>query len=852
MEKTMQKLDLAGKWKLQEAGSSASMDGALPGCNYLDLMANGRIPDPFWGTNEAQAKEIAEKDFEYSRQFEAPPGLLEQDQVELVIAGLDTLATIWLNENQIAETDNAYRTFRFPVKDLLKAGENSLRMLFKGTRPYLRKMQDQESLPSMDFGVKGVYHLRKPACHFGWDWGPNLPPAGISGSIGLEAYRLARLGEVRLKQAHSAGQVTLHVQVALDTVQEGRASGLSAVCRVTAPDGRVFESSLSLAGQSAQGSLQIEGPQLWWSNGLGEQPLYSVRVALIEGGQVLDAWEKKIGLRTIRLDTSPDRWGRNFQFQVNGVPVFAKGADWIPSDSFVTRTSAQDLEFYIRSAKEANMNMLRVWGGGYYESDRFYDLCDQYGILVWQDFGFACNPYPFYNQAFRESVKQEVFDNVQRLRHHASLALWCGNNEVEIMSFLWRKNKKLVQSMNTFFHTTLAEWVAQADETTPYWPGSPSSGIPNGKPNDVNRGDTHLWQVWHGMLPIEAFRKWPTRFCSEFGMESLPSMHTIRTFTDEPDIDIFHPVMLAHQKSGGGNQKMLFYLLSKYRNPGSLEDFIYLSQLIQSETVRCATEQWRRQTGRCNGALYWQYNDCWPVASWAGIDYGKQFKAVQYRARQFNQMVCISADLYRDRADLYVINDHPSAFAGTIHWEIADFHGKTITSGEVVAEVGANKAEKILSLKFQAILGGSRKSEVALVLSLLANGEPISRQTCLLVPDKEAALQKPSIRTELRVEGDSATLSLHSDVFARFVQVEIEGVHTPLSDNYFDIEGGKSHTIRFAVPENMDATALERAIHIRSLIDVRPRGSRLHDRYLRLAMWLNKQNLLTWFFMKFA
>jgi beta-mannosidase len=353
------------------------------------------------------------------------------------------------------------------------------------------------------------------------------------------------------------------------------------------------------------------------------------------------------------------------------------------------------------------------------------------------------------------------------------------------------------------------------------------------------------------MLPIEAFRKFPTRFCSEFGMESLPSLHTVLTFTDDPNSDIFNPVMLAHQKSGGGNQKMLFYLLSKYRNPASLEDFIYLSQLIQSETVRSATEQWRRNTGRCNGALYWQYNDCWPVASWAGIDYGKQFKAVQYRARHFNQMVIVSADLSARQADLHVINDFPTELAATLKWEFVDFHGNIEASGEAVAAVGGYSARKILSLDYKSILSGRKINNYVLVLTLVENNKTIFTQTSLLVPDKEADLQKPCITRDLAIENGTALLTLHSDVFARYVCVEIDGLDTPLSDNYFDIQGGRSLSLYFAVPENMDPFKLKQYIRIRSLADVVPNGSLLYDSYLRLSMRLNKQNFFSWLLMKF-
>ncbi|MCG8480879.1 MAG: glycoside hydrolase family 2 protein, partial [Spirochaetales bacterium] len=367
----------------------------------------------------------------------------------------------------------------------------------------------------------------------------------------------------------------------------------------------------------------------------------------------------RIGLRTLELDTARDEWGRNFRFVINGVPIFAKGANWIPSDSFIGRTTPEDLRYLLHSARETNMNMVRVWGGGYYGSDDFYDLCDELGLLVWQDFAFACSPYPLYDPQFRESVRCEVVDNVRRLRHHPSLALWCGSNEIDMMAMLWKRHKKIHRATREFFHDILPRWVGEEDAVTPYWPGSPSSGINRPKPNALHEGDTHLWQVWHGLMPIELFGKMPTRFCSEFGMESLPSRNAIAQFSADEDLSLFDPVMLAHQKSAGGNQKMLFYLLAKYRKPTSLDDFIYLSQIVQSETIREATEGWKRRIGRCNGALYWQLNDCWPVASWAGIDYSKTWKAVFYRSASVYRM--ISANLTREggRVAIYLVNEYP-------------------------------------------------------------------------------------------------------------------------------------------------------------------------------------------------
>jgi len=847
----MHKLDLAGTWQLQETGHTETISGELPGCNYLDLVNAGKIEDPFWGLNETTATKIAEKDFIYSRKFTIDDALLQEDLVELVIAGLDTLATLKLNGSEIARCENAHRIYHIPIKQQLIKGENELTLYFSSPLPYIRARNKENPLFAIGM-AENAAHIRKPQCHFGWDWGPNLAPVGIHGGIAIEGYSKARMTNLAIEQKHKDGQVEL--VVCIDCERFGDFSeALVLNYSLVGPDGKTQSKSVPLEKEHACFIIQVEQPKLWWCNGLGEQPLYNLSIDLVEARhekEPLNTLTRKIGLRTIRLDNYPDQWGRNFRFVVNDVPIFAKGGNWIPSDSFVTRTTREDLDFYIKSARNANMNMLRVWGGGYYESDTFYELCDEYGILIWQDLTYACAEYPLSDPDFLDNVKLEVIDNVRRLRHHASLALWCGNNEIKLMSMSFKKPRQ--KSHDDFFYNTLKEWVAAEDDQTPYWSSSPSSSAPEIKANSLNDGDTHLWHVWHGLQPLESFRNYPTRFCSEFGVESLPNMQTIRSFTDAEKPTIFDPVMQLHQKSVGGNEKMLFYVLSKYRNPSTLKSFIYLSQLIQSETVRMATEFWRRNSGRCNGAIYWQYNDCWPVASWAGIDYQKQFKAVQYRARHFNKMVCVSAEMHKNDADVSVINDLPSGFSGTLRWRLVDFSGNIINTQSQDVNIDKNRAVKIETIDFKQHLGVFNKQDAALILELLdASGKVISTQSNLLVADKEASLQKPNFKTGLSVDGEKASLSIQADTFTRFAYVEIEGVHTPLSDNFIDIEGGKTINLTFTMPKGVNVSDLQDKVNILSMADVDYTGTLLQDKLWRLKTRFTKNNLFFWFVFKF-
>ncbi len=842
----MEHISLAGNWLLSREGG-AEIPGRLPGCTYLDYLSQG-MADPFFGVNETEANELARHDYCYRRAFDADEATLSRAHVELVADGLDTLCSVYVNGRLAGEANNINRVWRFDVKPLCRCGTNELELRFRNPYAFIEKAQAADPLTGSS-PIPGVGHLRKTVCHFGWDWGPALPPAGVTRGIELQAYDL-RLEDVRITQRHESGRVTLQVHADLF----GGACDAAARLSLIDPDGACAEYPAQCEGDALDWTIPVDNPKLWWCNGLGEQPLYRLEITLLHGDEIADSARKRIGLRTVKLDTAPDEHGRQFRFLINDVPIFAKGADWIPADSFITRADSETMRFYAQAAKRANMNMLRVWGGGTYEAEAFYDACDECGILVWQDFCFACNPYPLYDEAFVENVRAEVIDNVRRLRHRASLALWCGNNENEVFMRFW-KDKRVQQSNRDFYHRVLRGWTDELDGVTPYWPGSPSSGAPDLPFHSLKEGkicgDTHLWQIWHGMRPIEAFRKFPTRFCSEFGMESMPSMRTVATYTDSPSPELFDPIMLHHQKSGGGNAKMLYYLLAKYRNPARFEDFVYLSQLVQADTIRFATDCWRRRIGQSNGALYWQLNDCWPVASWAGIDYGKQEKAVMYHARHFNKMLCLSNDYYRDRVELYVVNEYPQAFAGRMEWTLTDLSGSPISSGSEAVAVDAVGSSRAAVLRFREVLRGASKANAVLEVALLDENGERDRKRWLLVPDRKAKLSAPDITADCAVADGTATVTLRAKSYARYVYVDAPQATAPWSDNFVDIPAGASATLTVPVRDGTTAEALSASLTIKSLADVQPKNGRLKDRWLRAAMMGKDKNYRTWFVFKF-
>lgn len=819
-------LSLSGAWQMH-IDHGEDIPSHLPGSNYLALMENG-MDDPFFGTNETAAMEKGHHDHTFSRTFSLTEDDLSPSHLDFVGDGIDTVCDVVINGEKAGYTENINRLWRFDIKPYVQPGENRIELRI--TDPYAYMLKEQEGDPHLFKPGKEKSFIRKTPCHFGWDWGPKLTPSGVTRRIDLEAYD-CRIEETQIRQVHKDGDVSLKLRLKPDRMDES----LEASVRLTAPSGKVQELSLARTEDAFEGTLEVQDPQLWWVAGLGEQPLYGIDFCLTAGGEAADTEHKQIGLRTLTLDTSKDKFGEQFRFVVNGVPIFAKGADWIPSDSFITRFTRDDMEFYIQSARDAGMNMLRVWGGGMYESDDFYDMCDRYGILVWQDFIFACALYPFYRESFLNNVREEVKDNVRRLRHRASLALWCGNNEIDAL-YPVCFDKELLKSNKEFFYDTLKNWVSDLDGVTPYWPGSPSSGhfdkgIQNFRKGKVS-GDSHLWNIWHGMLPIEAYRNYPTRFCSEFGLESMPAMKTIRRINPSPEPDLFDEVMQLHQKSEGGNAKIMYYLLQKYRRPKKFEDFVYLSQIVQADAMRFATECWKRRIGMQNGALLWQLNDCWPVASWSIIDYHRQFKATMYHARHFNKLLMISNDYYKDRAELYVINEYPNPFDGELRWEFKTFTGETLRSGSEAVSLGQIASKKVCTLPYK----GLPVSDVYLKTTLWSGDQQLDEKLYLPVPDKNASLPKAKIQRSLRIEDGQVFVTLRSDTFARRVYVDSDQLWENWSDNYFDLEPGRDVTISASISDP-DEEALASSLTVKSLTDVEPLGTLEDDRRYLKKMW---------------
>lgn len=817
----MQSQSLSGAWQLRQAGEKQFYPGQVPGGVHTDLIAAGAIPDPFFGDNELRVMWVAEKDWQYSREFSVSDALLKEERVYLVCDGLDTLGKVELNGHELGRFENMFRQYRWEVKGLLKLGINTLVFTFDSPVQYAKEHEAKFALTGVQpWSILGGPYLRKAPCHFGWDWGPMLPPVGIWKDLRLEGHSIARLQDVHLRQRLDGNKGVLTADVKLD---RWGSAPLLARMRVTAPGGKTWEQTVPVDGGTGTVQVEVPQPELWWPNGYGEQPLYSVAISLLSGEYALDARSYKIGFRTIELRRDPDQWGETFIFWVNGVPVFAKGADWIPADSFPTRISDQYLEGLIRDSAAAHMNMLRVWGGGFYEEEEFYDLCDRYGILVWQDFVFACNKYP-EDEDFFQNVKVEAVENVRRLRHRASLALWCGNNEMEQgwVDWGWNKpsdysNQRLKIAYDRMFHHLLPGIVAAEDPDRTYWPSSASSGLPFSEPNGQQRGDCHYWDVWHGRKPFTAYRSQYPRFMSEFGFQSLPPFETVQAYAEEKDWNMTSYIMEHHQRSFKGNGLMISQMTDTFRMPKDFPMLVYLSMVLQAEGIRYGVEHWRRHKDRVGGILYWQLNDCWPVASWSSIDYFGRWKALHYAARRFFAPVLLSIEDIEEKAqmDVWVTSDVTAPWKGSAAWKLITLDGQVLDSGEEAVSLNPQESTQVFSKAFD--LTPEEKRRTVFLCELKQGSERISLSLATFIPNKHLELGDPQLDVVVSQQGDQVVYECSAKSLARFVEFKLQGADVVFSDNYFDVPAGMPVRVTSPIPAGWNLAKVRESLRVTTL-----------------------------------
>lgn len=787
----MQTCTLNGTWQLSAGHRSLeSVDMQIPGTVLSGLLAAGKIKDPFYRTNEDATRALFWKDYVFTRTFDVDEELLAQQHIVLVCEGLDTLAEISINGTFLAKTDNMHRTWKFQAKKLLHPGKNEIQIVF---RSVLRFIEDYpyEAHKKINYipcgSMKGNQLLRKAHSMFGWDWGPQTIDAGIFRDIYLQGYSHARIEDIRIHQQH-AKNVSVQTSITLSESVPGQK-----LCVELSEDGADKPLQTKLCKTNADGvaavDFVIENPKLWWPNDYGDQPLYIVRTTLLdEDGTNLESITRRIGLRTLTISQEKDEWGNEFAFCVNGVKIFTRGGNYIPDDCLYTRITEKKLDYILESCRRAHFNCVRVWGGGYYPSDAFYDLCDEKGLIVWQDLMYACNVYDV-TDAFAENCRQETYDNVRRLRHHASLGLWCGNNEIESAWDHWGDFQKETPYLRAdyirLFEEVLPKAVQEADGETFYWHSSPSSGGCFDNPDDANRGDTHYWDVWHGQKPFTDYRKYFFRFCSEFGFQSFPCAKTVNSFTLEDDRNIFSRVMESHQKNDAANGKMLYYLSENLRYPKDLTHLLYASQVLQGMAIKYGVDHWRRNRGRCMGTLYWQINDDWPAPSWSSIDYFGRWKALHYMAQKFYAPHAVSMTLEDHRCHVYFSNESFETTEYSLTLSIRDLSGNVLETYETKGNSPAFSA--IETAVVDICSWEDQKDDVFLEAVIHTKDQKVLKDVETLVPYKYLNLKNPVISTEAEETNDAFILHISSDCFAPFVALDFDDADVIFSDNFFHL-----------------------------------------------------------------
>lgn len=831
MKQMYQSLD--GVWSWKAATEETEHTGRVPGSVLKDMLDGGLIEDPFWRENEYAARDLFWQDYIYSRSFQVKKELLDCEQIDLVFEGLDTLAHITVNGNHIADTDDMHRTWILPVKNQLREGENQIEIKFDSPLRFIHEEDEHNDIFYHSTGsLPGTAALRKAHCMFGWDWGPQLPDAGIFRSAYLRGITGARIADVRIRQRHEADCVYLTVSGQMDWTS-GHEDATVAVTLIS-PDNTI-QTSTAVAGpkgkQEEWALFSIEHPLLWWPNGWGKQYLYTVKVELRQAGTTIERRSYRIGLRTIKLCTENDAWGSEFAFQINGQKIFAMGANFIPQDSLISRVTPERSEALIKDCARANFNMIRVWGGGYYQDDAFYDACDRYGILVWHDLMFSCNVYRLDEDGkFESNIIAETKDNVRRIRHHACLALWCGNNEMESGWAGWKRleghHPRYPRDYLIIFERILNRVIAECDEDTPWWPSSPSSGGSFYLTSSPDHGDQHYWDVWHSGKPFTAYREEHFRFCSEYGFQSFPDMKTIRAFSLPEDRNIFSRVMESHQKNGTANSKIFTYVADYFRYPKNMDQIAYISQLLQLKAIQYGVEFWRQNRGRCMGSLYWQLNDCWPVASWASIDYYGRWKALHYGARRFyapRMASCFEKEELSTDLTWYMHNDSREPYAGHLDVYLRNDRFEILTHLETDAEVAPLTVQPVLHTDFRDFLTDQTILKHSFAeYRLTVEGRVISRGTTLFVKPKHFELPEVHYKKEIKKQDGRFIIHIQADGFSYYTALGFDQWDPVFSDNYFDITSSEGVTVTVDeadLPKGITAADLLEALNIRSVRD---------------------------------
>ena len=817
-------INLTDNWMFRSVDNQQWNSATVPGTIHIDLMRLGIIDDPFYRLNEHDVQWIDKKDWIYRTSFELTEDVLNKQNSYLEFSGLDTYAKIFLNDTLLANTNNMFRSYNIDVKDFLKLGTNKLEVLLESPIKKGIEKHDQlgYSIPVSgndlaEIGkVEGNKRVsvfnRKAGYHFGWDWGPRLVTSGIWKHVKLKSWDQFKINDLYIQQEILDETAILNASINFTVDKDIVSKDIRADIIV---DGNLVKTSaviLKSGENNLEVPFEIKDPKLWWPNGMGEQALYNIEVRLSSDNYYATA-SHRIGLRTIELVREPDSIGTSFYFKVNGHSIFMKGANYIPQDVFLARPKKVNYEYILSSAQEANMNMIRVWGGGIYEKDEFYDLCDEKGLLIWQDFMFACAMYPG-NKSYLENVKQEAIENVKRLRNHPSLALWCGNNEVLIAwnNWGWKdgviKNQSkeiadtIFRSYEDIFHKILPDVVKEYDNTRSYWPSSPGSAF--GETQKMESGNAHFWWVWWGKKPFDSYNDSIPRFMAEFGFQSFPEFNSVKKYTLPEDYSIYSDVMKSHQRSSIGNVTIEEYLLRDYNQPKDFENFLYVSQLLQAHGIKIGIEAHRRNRYKCMGSLYWQLNDCWPVASWSGIDYYGKWKALHYNVKDVFSNFLISHEIKNDSLEIYVISDSLIDINAKLQIDLIDFEGNKINSWDKEILANANSASLKMKISSNDYLDHTILERTFLYLTLRDFDNQILADNKIFFKSyKDLNLPEPNIEYSITEKENHFEIILETEKFAKNVFLVVNSSNN-FSDNFFDMLPNSKKRVKIQKEPNLD------------------------------------------------
>jgi len=790
----MEWLDLNGGWLFKRKDDSKWYSAKVPGCVHLDLLENDLIPDPFIGLNELEVRWVEEEDWIYRKTFNLDKKFLEFPNLELYFEGLDTFSEIFLNGQKVGETDNMFIPWSFNIKPYVKEGENTLEVLFHSPKRVLEEraknypveLRGGEFAPRV-FGRKAQYS-------FGWDWGPRLATSGIWRPVYIRAWRKARIRDIWIPVGIMEGRAQINLELEMELQENATIDVplrisldkpiLDKKLRFTLPEGRII----------VKIPLIIENPKLWYPNGYGDQPIYTLQLVLVdEKGEILDRKEQKFAIRKVDLVTQDQNDESCFTFYVNDIPIFAKGANWIPSDSFIPRLKEKDYEELLLRAKEIGVNMLRVWGGGIYENEIFYDLCDKLGIMVWQDFMFACAEYP-EDEEFLKKVEEEAEIIIKKLRNHPSIVIWCGNNENDwgFYAHWWGEREKFWGE--TIYHKVLPDVCARLDLTRPYWPSSPYGGK---DPNSEKEGDRHNWIVWAGWQDYKGYLKDNGKFISEFGFQAPPHKETIIDFLSS--LDEYYPQSMEmefHNKQINGTERIIRFLAEHFPITSDMEDYIYLTQIVQGLAVKTGMEHWRSNKFNTSGALVWQWNDCWPVVSWSIIDYYKREKPAYYFLKRALKDIKVTIKENKGEIIIYGINDTLKDFEGKLKIDVLSFRGGRKRSYTVNCTIPANSSIKVFSFRYKPQVYNE-----FIAVRLIKDGEIVDRNEYFFAEFKHLKLPKAEVEYEIRKQKDEYVIRLNSKVTALFVALELDGAKW--EDNYFHLYPKEDYEVRFKTSKDL-------------------------------------------------